>query len=296
MGTITVFGGTGFLGRRIVERLASGGMHVRIAVRHPEDAERETVEAVRADLREPATIAPALEGASGAVNAVSAYVEKGGVTYPAVHEDGARNLAAACAQLKLAALVHLSGIGADPRSASRYIRARGRGELLVREAFPDATILRPSVMFGPDDAFVNTLADIARRAPVFAVMGEATRLQPVHVEDVAQAAVRALAEPSARGRIFELGGPDVLTLREIVHRVMARLGVHRPTLPVPLPLARLGARLLGLLPNPPVTLAQVELLEHDNVANATLPGLTDLGIEPRRIDVSIAALSARSSS
>lgn len=289
---ITIFGGTGFLGRHIAARLASAGTRVRVAVRHPEalEAMPAGVEAVRADLRDPESVAAAVAKADGVVNAVSAYLEKGGTTYAAIHEEGARNVARACAAEGVAGLAHISGIGADPASPSRYIRARGRGEAIVRERFPGAVIVRPSVLFGPQDAFLGMLADIARRAPVFLLTGGGARLQPVHAADVAEAVARLLGEPTARGRIYELGGPEILTLGEIVASVMARLGVQRPTLPVPIAMARIAATLAELLPNPPLSVAQVELLERDNVVGPGMPGFADLGIVPRRIEDTIADL------
>lgn len=298
MESVTVFGGSGFLGRRIVRHLAKGGHSVRVAVRRPEAvapgddaAPAGRIEAVRADIRDAAAVAAALDGAAGAVNAVSAYVEKAGVTYAAVHETGARIVAEACVRYGVAGLVHISGIGADATSPSRYVGARGRGEALVREAFPEATILRPSVMFGPDDAFLDTLADIARRAPVFVLVGGATRLQPVHVADVAEAVARVLREPAARGRVYELGGPRVWTLGEVVAAILGRLRLRRPMLPLPFAVARVAAAITELLPSPPLTVAQVELLQSDNVASAGLPGLADLGIEPRSLDDSLAELT-----
>src|SRR6516165_1341279 len=195
MTTVSVFGGSGFLGRRIVRRLAAEGMALRVAVRHPNRARRvldaaglDRVTVFRADVRDRASIARALAGADAAVNAVSAYVERDGVTFEAVHEQGARTLAQEAATAGVARLVLVSGIGADPSSHSAYIRARGRGEQLVRQVFSEATIVRPSAMFGPGDALFGTVAQLARRLPALPLIGGGhTRLQPVYVEDVAEA-------------------------------------------------------------------------------------------------------------
>lgn len=294
MTTVTVFGGTGFLGHRITERLASQGATVRVAVRHPDRVPRPTnttgrVSAIQADVRDAASVAVAVVGADGVVNAVSAYVEKGGVTYTAVHERGARNVASQCAKHGISGLVQISGIGADSTSPSKYIRSRGRGEALVRDAFPEAAILRPSVMFGPDDAFLNALARIARSAPVFPLIGGGyIRMQPVQVDDVAAAACRAL---TTGGKTYELGGPQVYTLREIVHAVLTRLDLRRILVPVPFAVARAMARLLAPLPDPPLTVAQVELLQDNNVVGPTARGLQDLGIAPRRLEDILARLA-----
>lgn len=297
MKLVTVFGGTGFLGRHIVDRLTAAAVGVRIAARHPArpSAGRAggAVETVAADIRDPRSVEAAVACADGVVNAVSAYVEKAGVTYAAVHERGAAHLAEACARGG-ARLVHVSGIGADPASASRYIAARGRGEAAVRQALPSAVILRPSVMFGPDDAFLNTLAGIARVSPVVPLIaGGRTRLQPVHVEDVAEAARLTLEDPATGGGIYELGGPEVVSLAGIVEMILARMGRRRLRLPIPLELAEPVARLAELLPAPPLSTGQVDLLKQDNVAGGALPGLADLGIAPRRLEETIAGLAAR---
>src|SRR5918995_726732 len=211
MTTVSVFGGTGFLGRRLVRRLAAEGATLRIAVRSPDrarsvlGADLDRVTVLRADVRDQASVAVAVAGADAVVNAVSGYVEKPGVTFESVHEQGARTVAQEAAAAGVARLVLVSGIGADPQSRSSYIRARGRGELVVRQAFPSATIVRPSAMFGPGDALFGALADIVRLPPVGRLMGGGhPRLQPVYVEDVAEAIVRMLADRGTAGQTHEL--------------------------------------------------------------------------------------------
>ena len=224
MTTVVVFGGAGFLGRRLVHRLATEGMTVRVAVRHPDPARIELrsmgfdrVTVVRADVRDQASVAAAIAGADAVVNTVSAYVEKGGVTFEAVHVQGAETVAREAVAAGVARLVLVSGIGADPDSRSPYIRARGRGEQVVRQEFPGATIVRPGAMFGPGDALFGTLADLARLLPVLPLIGGGhTRLQPVFVEDVAEAIASILTDPGTVGRTYELAGPGVYTLRELV--------------------------------------------------------------------------------
>ncbi len=292
MTTVSVFGGTGFLGQRLVRHLASEGTAVRVAVRHPDQARSalgaagmERVTVFCADVRDRGAVAGAVAGADAVVNAVSAYVETGGVTFEAVHEQGAETLAREAAAAGVARFVLVSGIGADPESVSAYIRSRGRGERVVQEAFPGATIVRPSAMFGPGDALFGTLAHLARLLPVLPLIGGGhTRLQPVFVEDVAEAIARILADPATAGRTYELAGPEVYTMRELVMIVLRIIGRRRTLVSVPFAVAQLQARLFGLLPNPPLTTGQVDLLKVDNVAGGTLPGLRELNIMPRAVE------------
>ena len=291
MTTVTVFGGTGFLGRRLVQRLASDKSNVRVAVRHPErarsalravDPARVTV--IRADVRERASVAAAVAGVEAVVNAVSAYVEKRGVTFAAVHEQGAETIAREAAASGAARLVLVSGIGADPRSVSPYIRARGRGERVVRQAFPGATIVRPDAMFGPGDALFGTLADLARLLPALPLIGGGTRLQPVYVEDVAEAITRTLADPGTIGQTYELAGPRVYTLRELVGIALRLIGKRRLLVPMPFMVAEVLARLFEQLPSPPLTTSQVDLLRADNVASGAMPGFRELDIQPKAVE------------
>jgi NADH dehydrogenase len=292
MTTVSVFGGTGFLGRRLVRRLAAGGATLRIAVRSPDRsrsvlraADLDRVTALRADVRDPASVAAAVAGVDAVVNVVSAYVEKRGVSFESVHVQGARTLAQEAAAAGVARLVLVSGIGADPQSKSPYIRARGRGELVVRQAFPGATIVRPSAMFGPGDALFGTLADIARLLPVVPLIGGGrARLQPVYVEDVAEGIVRMLADRESAGRTYELAGPGVYTLRELVGFALRLIDKRRLLVPVPFAVAEIQARLFELLPSPPLTTSQVDLLRVDNLASGALPGFSDLDIRPKPVE------------
>jgi uncharacterized protein YbjT (DUF2867 family) len=301
MTMVTVFGGTGFLGRRVVERLVDEGATVRLAARHPRRIDLDAgversgrVMYVVADVRDERAVDAAVEGAQGVVNAVSTYEEKGGTTYTAIHELGAGNIAKACNRLGVDRLVHISGIGADIASRSKYIRARGRGELVVEEAFPRVVILRPSVMFGLDDAFLSTLAQIAPLTPVFPLVGGGrTRMQPIHVLDVAEAVCLSLSNSAASSMICELGGPECLTLREIIERVLVRTGRRRLFVSIPFALAHPLAQLLEFLPTAPLTVAQVDLLARDNIASKHLPGIEDFGIMPRRLADAIVELASR---
>lgn len=291
MEQVTVFGGTGFLGRRIVAQLAAAGARVRVAARHPQgdipqgdmapDDTAGRIEPVVADIREPDSLAAATAGASAVVNAVSLYVEHGDTTFEAIHVDAARRLAEAAQRSGAACFLQLSGIGADPGSASAYIRSRGRGEAAVRAACDRSVILRPSVMFGPDDAFLNTLLPLLRRTPVLPLFGRGdTRLQPVFVDDVAAAAQRILSDPGRAQPVYELGGPETYTYRQLIEMLAQRLGRRPLLLPLPFPLWRFLALLAAALPEPPLTESQIALMRRDNVAAPDLPGLAALGIAP----------------
>ena len=291
MATVVVFGGGGFLGRRLVDRLSAESVTVRVAVRHPEPArialrslgfDRVTV--VYADVRDQGSVAAAIAGADAVVDAVSAYVEKGGVTFEAVHVRGAENVAREAVAAGVARFVLVSGIGADRYSSSPYIRSRGRGEVMVQQAFPSATIVRPGAMFGPGDALFATLAELARLLPVLPLIGGGTRLQPVFVEDVAKATTNILSDPGTIGQTYELAGPRVYTLRELVNMTLQLMGKRRLLVAVPFAVAEIQARLFEFLPNPPLTTGQVDLLKVDNVASKTLPGFQDLKIRPKTVE------------
>jgi uncharacterized protein YbjT (DUF2867 family) len=282
MSTVCVFGGTGFLGRRLVRRLAGEGASVRVAVRSAERVDLDRVHVLRADVREPASVAAAVAGCDAVVNAVSAYVEKAGVSFESVHVQGARTVAQESLAAGVSRLVLVSGIGADPDSASPDRRARGRGELPTRQAFPGATVVRPGAMFGPGDALFGRLADIVRVLPVVPLIGGRTRVQPVFVEDVAEAIARALA--GSPGLTYELAGAGVYSLRELFEFVVRLLGKRRLLVPVPFAVAGIQARLFELLPSPPLTTGQVDLLRRDNLASGELPGLSELGIRAKAIE------------
>lgn len=289
--SITVFGGSGFLGREVVRRLAGEGAQLRVAVRHPERAgflqkfgRVGQIVPMRADVWDEATVAPALAGADAVVNTVGHYVERGGASFEAIHGQGARHVALAARAAGARHLVHISGIGADPASDSSYVRARAIGERLVREAFPDATILRPSVMFGPEDSFLNTLASIGR-APVIPLFGTGeVRLQPVYVGDVAAAVATALTMEAAMGRLYELGGPRIYSYEALVRLVQRLSGRKSLLLPVPYGVWHALAALTAPLPFRPISRDQVTLMQKDNVVGADALTLADLGITPTAIE------------
>src|SRR5436190_12814236 len=284
---VTVFGGTGFLGRRVVRHLHDKGFAVRIASRRASQSSGSDplLQSFAADIREERSIACAVAGAFGVVNAVSLYVERGKETFHAVHAAGAERLAKEARKAGVECLVQISGIGADAQSPSPYIRARGQGEQAVRAVFAGATVIRPAVMFGPDDAFLNTLIKLLRRLPVYPMFGRGkTQLQPADVEDVAEAVGRIMQRKEAGPLVIECGGPRIYSYEELL-RTIARAANVKPIL-VPVPFGNWHgiARVAEMLPGAPVTRNQVELMQVDTVASPSLPGFADLGISPRPME------------
>ena len=295
---VTVFGGTGFLGRRVVRHLLGQSLSARIASRHPDrvpsPSEGTALQSILADINDEDAVAAAVAGAFGVVNAVSLYVERGTETFHAVHVEAAERLARQAQRAGVERLVHVSGIGADARSASLYIRSRGEGELAVQAAFAKAIIIRPAVMFGRDDAFLNTLVKLLKRLPAYPMFGRGlTRLQPVHVEDVAEAIARSLQPTAANPVTYELGGPRVYTYEELLKMLAHRLGKKPVLLPVALYIWHALARIAEMLPRPPLTRNQVELMEIDTIASAGMPGLDALGIAPQPIEHALDQILAR---
>lgn len=286
MPVVTVFGGTGFLGQRIVAALLASGHVVRVATRHPAGVPpREGVEPIAADIRDAASVAAAVDGVAAVVNAVGLYVERGAATFEAIHVRGAGQVAEAVRDGTPELLVHVSGIGADPASPSPYVRARGRGELAVRAALPEAIVVRPSAMFAARGGLTGPLLALVERSPVLPLFGRGqTRLQPVFVDDVAAAIARTVTEGAGPGPVLELGGPTVYTYRGLLEELMRRAGRRRLLLPVPFAAWQALAHICRLLPTPPLTEGQVALMRHDNVAADELPGLADLGIEATSLE------------
>jgi len=283
---VTVFGGTGFLGRRIVRHLHEKGYFVRIASRHPNPpSDIPQLRSIAADIHERTSVASAIADAFGVVNAVSLYVARGRETFHAVHVAAAQRLANEAHKVGVKRFVQISGIGADSESPSHYIRARGEGEQAVRAAFAGASVIRPAVMFGPDDAFLNTVVKLLRRLPVYPMFGRGeTLLQPVDVEDVAEAVARVIQRTETGPLIVECGGPRVYSYAELL-RTIARASSVKPFL-VPLPFGVWHAlALVGeVLPGTLVTRNQVELMQVDTVASPSLPGFAELGISPRPME------------
>jgi uncharacterized protein YbjT (DUF2867 family) len=292
---VTVFGGSGFLGRHLVRALARRDWRIRVAVRRPDLAGHlqplgrvGQIHAVQANLRYPDSVSAAVRHAAVVINLVAILYERGRQTFPAVHVEGANAVARAAAAVG-ARMIHVSAIGADANSPSRYGRTKAAGEEAVRAAVPGATVFRPSILFGPEDDFFNRFAAMARLFPALPLVGgRRTRFQPVFVGDVAEAMARAVDGAVAGGTTYELGGPEVRTFRELLEFVLATTGRRRLLVPLPFPLASQQAAFLQLLPKPPLTPDQVKLLRTDNVVSAeaererrTLPAL---GIAPATIE------------
>lgn len=291
---VTVFGGSGFIGRYVVRALCKSGARVRVAMRRPHlGAELRIcgdvgqVQVVQANVRDPASVARALDGADAAVNLVGLLFEKGRQTFDDVQAAGAANVAAAAKAAGISAFVQMSAIGADPASKSAYGRTKAQAEAAVRDAFPAATILRPSIVFGPEDDFFNRFADMAKMAPALPLIGGGvTRFQPVFVGDVAAAVVAALGEPSAAGKTYELGGPRIYSFRELLEFIMRETARPRILVNLPFPIAQLLGKVTDAVfrfnpfAGPPLTGDQVEMLKTDNVVADGSLTLADLGVAP----------------
>ncbi len=291
---VTVFGGAGFVGRYIVKRLAATGAGVRVAGRDPERAKFlkpaggvGQVVPVQANLRYPASVRAAVEGVDAVVNCVGILASRGPQSFAAIHAAGAGAVASASAEAGVGKLVHISAIGADADSTAEYARSKAAGEAAVREAFPDAAILRPSLIIGPEDDFFNRFAMLARFVPALPLVGGGlTRFQPAYVGDVADAAVATLDRPVG---LFELGGPRTYTFRQLMELLLAEIGRKRLLAPVPFAVMKAQAALLQFAPGAPVTPDQVELLKYDNVVSEGAAGFAALDIEPHDIETVIPA-------
>lgn len=287
---VTVFGGSGFVGRHVVRALARRGFRIRVAVRRPELAfflqpigRVGQIHAVQANVRYPGSVELAMRDAEVAINLTGILYERGNQSFDAVHVEGARAIAEAAVQHG-ARLVHMSALGADAESPSAYGRSKAAGEAAVREIAPEAAIVRPSVVFGPEDQLFNRFAGLARMSPVLPLIGGGeTKFQPVFCGDVAEAIAR-LVEGQGAGRTDELGGPEIATLKDLMGFVLATIERKRLLVPLPFGLTRLKAQVLQFLPNPPLTPDQVDMLRADNVVSAAAGSesrtLQGLGIDP----------------
>ncbi|HMB77880.1 MAG TPA: complex I NDUFA9 subunit family protein [Kiloniellaceae bacterium] len=291
-GVVTIFGGSGFIGKAIVCLLAREGWRIRVAVRRPGEA-RELqplgdvgqIAVLGVTVQDEALVGMAVEGADAVINLAGILYESGRQSFQAVHVEGPGHIAKAAAAAGVGSLVHLSAIGADSASDSAYARSKAAGEAAVLAAFPKASILRPSIVFGPEDSFFNRFAVLTQLSPVVPLIGGGeTKFQPVYVGDVARATAVCLKEEGCQGNIYELGGPDVLSFRELMEMLLAETRRRRWLLPVSYKLADLKARFLELLPVPPLTRDQVKLLQVDNVVSPDALGLSDLGVAPTALE------------
>ena len=283
--TVTVFGGTGFLGRRVVRHLRESGATVCIASRHHGRADGGNVKQIRADAHDERSIEAAVACADGVVNAISLYVEHGSETFHSVHVEAAARIASVARRVGAKRLVHVSGIGADAASPSPYIRSRSEGEAAVQAAFPGAVIIRPAVLFARDDGFLTAILRLLRILPAYPMFGDGrTRLQPAYAGDVATAITQVVRQTKKPYPVYELAGRQDYSYEELV-RSIARTSGLRPVL-MRVPFAFWGA-LAGLaefLPHPPLTRNQVELMQIDTTASHNLPGFGEFGISPRSLE------------
>lgn len=281
---VTVFGGGGFVGRYVVQSLLAAGARVRIVQRDPRTAwflkplgGLGQTQFAAADITNPAQVAGALAGSDAVINLVG--ILRGDLER--IHVDGARNIAVAAAAAGATSLVHMSAIGAEAGAESRYAASKGAGEAAVRAAFPSATIIRPSIVFGPEDDFVNKFARLARLLPAVPVIRGAAKFQPVFAGDVGQAVAKAALDPATYGgQTYSLGGPEVITMRDLNQRIAAATGHARSFIDIPDAVAGAGARLLGWAPGAPINHDEFLMLQQDNVVPAGAAGLDTFGVRP----------------
>lgn len=290
---VTVFGGTGFLGRYIVAELAKMGATIKIVTRHTQSAyflrtygDVGQIVPVYSSYSSPEDIEQIIDGSYAVINCLGILNESGKRSnFARVHTELPKWMAKACAKKNVPRFIHISALGVD-KSQSKYAITKILGERAVREFFPSATILRPSVVFGTEDNFFNMFARLAKFLPVLPLIGGGkTRFQPVYVLDVAKAVVHALCNIQTCGHIYELGGPEVLSFKDIYKRLFVYTGQQRCLISLPWPVARLQAFMMSILPNPPLTGDQITSLQTDNVVSDDALGLNDLGIQPTPMDM-----------
>lgn len=281
---VTILGGSGFVGRHLAQELLARGARLRIASRHPKKAfaikplgNLGQVQFAGVDVTKSDSLAAVLAGSDAVVNLVGAFSGN----LDALQGKGVGEVAAAARAAGATAFVHVSAIGADAGSDVAYARTKAEGEQAVRAAFPEATIVRPSLMFGPDDNLVNMFANLIARLPAMPVFAPQAKLQPVFVDDVAEAIANALSDASAQGKTFELAGPEVVTMLELNERIAKAQGRSRAFAELPDAVSGLIASATGWLPGAPITSDQFKLLQAGSVAGGTLPGIADLGVTPR---------------
>jgi len=302
---ITLIGGSGFIGRHLVRRLAAQGYRIRVGVRRPEKAkflqplgDVGQIVPVQVNLRDDTTVLAAVSGAWGVVNLVGVLRNSGHQTFDAIHAAGPGRVGRLARMGGVERLVQVSALGADPESASHYAQSRAQGEAALKAEFPEATIIRPSLVFGPEDQFFNRFAAMTALSPFLPIFGDTvadagtTKFQPVFVGDVAAAIAQCLTDDAATGKTYELGGPRVYTFRELMALVLEYTGRRRLLLPVPYSLAGVAAAFLEMVPQAPLTRDQLKLLRIDNVCG-DLPGLADLGVSPTPVEAVVPSFLAR---
>jgi NADH dehydrogenase len=296
----TIFGGSGFIGRYVVKRLAQQGFIVRVPSRDPEGAlflkpmgAVGQIVPLFASVTNEATVHRAVEGAEVVVNLIGALTESRGASFQAIHTEGSERIARLSAAAGVSRLIQISAIGADPNSPSRYGSTKGRAEQAVLAVFPRATVLRPSLVFGLEDKFFNRFAEIARLSPFMPVISGETKMQPVFVCDVADAVMAAQTLSAPQGKIFELGGPRVWTFREILAFILKATRRERKLVDIPMGIARLQAAILQHVPGKPLTPDQLLMLSKDNVVSPGALGLADLGVTPTPVELVVPGYLSR---
>ena len=298
---VCVVGGSGFIGRYVVKRLAERGAVIAVVSRHATEArflrpmgDVGQIALIDAGLDDEQGLAAAVAGASAVVSSIGILYERGQQRFKLLHVDGPARLARLAAAAGAKHFVQVSALSADAKAASAYARSKAEGEAAVKAAFPAATILRPSLVFGPEDDFFNRFGAMARLSPALPLVGGgATRFQPVYVGDVANAAMAALERPEAAGRTYELGGPEVRSFRELMELLLAEIGRRRLLVPLPFGLAGIAAFFMEFMPKPMLTRDQVKLLQRDTVVTRGAPGLADLGVTPTALELMLPAYLSR---
>ncbi len=295
MSCVTVFGGTGFVGHRVVRHLCESGVTVRVASRHPGRGGGDDVKQITVDSHDERSVEAAVAGADGVVNAISLYAEHGSDTFHSVHVEAAARIASVAQRLGAKRLVHISGIGADAASSSPYIRSRGEGEAAVQAAFPGAVIIRPAVMFASDSGFLTTIFRLLRSLPVYPIFGDGrTKLQPTYADDVAEAITQVLRQSKKPSPVYELAGPRVYSYEELLRTIARTAGLRPVLMRMPFALWEALAGVAEILPHSPLTRNQVELMQIDTTASDNLPGFHVLGISPRSLEEELEAMIKQS--
>ena len=296
IGCITVFGGTGFIGRYLVGALLQSGAAVRLAARHPGQVKKaaepaNAPEIVQGDILDDVSVGAAITGADAVVNLVGILTETATQTYRAIHIEGARRVGQAAQRLGVTSLIHISALGASLTSPAISDQTKAEGEQAVREVFRQATIVRPSLTFGEDDHFFSRFAAMIRSRLVLPLIGGGTtKFQPVFVDDMTAGLLELLKRPETAGKTYEFGGNQVYSFKALLELLLAALNRQRILLPIPFSVAEMQAGLLELLPNPPLTRDQVRLLKTDKVVSGTEPTLGDLGVQPRALSEFLAVV------
>lgn len=290
--TVAVLGGSGFVGRYVVQELAKEGFNIRVIVRYPHEAlflktqgEVGQITLIPGSILDEKSLVRAFEGADAVINLVGILFEKGFQRFKKIHHEGPEKIAKIAVEKGVQSLIHLSALGANLESASQYAQTKARGEIALQKTFPQAIIFRPSVIFGAEDQFLNRFAKMAQSSPFLPLIGGGkTRLQPVYVQDVAKAVVKSLTLPEAKGKIFELGGPKVYTFKEIIQLILKTIHRRRLLISIPVIFARWLGFILQFHPTPPLTKDQVALLKNDNVVGEKSLKFKDLDLFPSALE------------